>query len=432
MAGSSGNKHQHPKSTGMALFLTHTLTHMLSISFLATSVLFMAGCKSRAINPSGRVKNEEGGSRAAKLVCEEENMPGDAVRTLHSIYEDRIVTERFEGKKSLGTSEHPFTFVIAVGRKGEISKPAKCVPVESGGGQKLVGRVYANALQVDLPGEGTSDVKETYEWSFEGAVPNPEDAVAWKTAASRRCSVNYEAGFEGDASRFVAWADDAAKAVEVEFESQGAASFFAHLKQCDIYLYSTPNIKANVGQALAEEPFHISSEAFRLKIHFLAPSAMPSDALPTATGRVRDADYFRHLVVHEFTTSALEYFNWKAGGWQFTTEAAPNWFIQGYEDSMGFTYASERNRTVGFSTYKNIVKKDSSLISFGGKVPSLLPGGSDYIHGAVLCEFLRRTFGPKALASMLVSKETTFEAAFVAAFGETRELETKWKIWLEE
>ncbi len=282
----------------------------------------------------------------------------------------------FNNGVSIGTEERNFTFKNpALDRSSEKFESIECFSIENSS-LKLSGKSFLNAIQIEVP---SGAVTEIWEFSLtQSAVSKKvsDTKISWKSIEAEGCKINYIEGFESDARKFELWMSKAVAAVEKEFASASKSDFFNQVKNCNIYLYDTPNEKANVGKVLGEEPYYILSDKYELKIHFLTPSAMPPGQT-TVTGLKKDDDYFFHILVHEYTTTALEYFNEKAGGWEFSTTAAPNWFIQGYEEYMGLNYSSDTNRDATSTAYKQLVASKANLISFEGTLPELANGADD-------------------------------------------------------
>ncbi|HYF00417.1 MAG TPA: hypothetical protein VEJ18_15975, partial [Planctomycetota bacterium] len=183
-------------------------------------------------------------------------------------------------------------------------------------------------------------------------------------------------------------------------------------------LHDTPNAQAN--PAIATAITQRSERGYEAEIHLLAPSRHPPGLLDNV-GKPMDGDYFFRLVVHEYSTVFLEQIRRRAG-WRH----APDWFVQGYEEWLGLTRSTDRNRTERLDRYRKILKEDPARIDFSFGIDVREP----YVDGVVLLDFLHAEFGRKRVQAILASPEPSFGRAMRKELGVgLSEMERRFVAW---
>jgi hypothetical protein len=141
-----------------------------------------------------------------------------------------------------------------------------------------------------------------------------------------------------------------------------------------------------------------------------------------------DDDHFHKLVVHEYSTILVERITRaKKTGWTFFT--APRWFTDGYEEYLGITCSSPRNRKEFVEKYLAKHEKARARVSFDFGIGV----EDDYIDGSLLLLFMHETFGKKRVQAVLTSGEPRFGTAMARELGiGLEEFKKRWDEWLEK
>src|SRR5262249_13555685 len=136
-------------------------------------------------------------------------------------------------------------------------------------------------------------------------------------------------------------------------------------------------------------------------------------------------DYFAKVLVHEYATILLERITRaKPRGWPFYD--APSWFVQGYEEYLGLTHSTPRNRNVVLPKYIALQQRNPHRVRIGFGIGVK----DDYLDGAVLLHFMHEKFGADKVQAILTSEAATFEKAAGPALGVTLgEFGRLWEEW---
>lgn len=162
------------------------------------------------------------------------------------------------------------------------------------------------------------------------------------------------------------------------------------------------------------------------EIHVLALSRHRPNAI-TASGEPKDELYMRRLITHELATAWLDLASrLKPHGWRF--HAAPDWFVQGYEEYLGLTCSGDAVRSRSLARYTQVVLDDPARVDaeFG------LDVREPYITGAVLMRFMHERFGRERILAVLRSDRPTFGSAARHELGmDPHAFVAAWRAWLE-
>jgi hypothetical protein len=102
--------------------------------------------------------------------------------------------------------------------------------------------------------------------------------------------------------------------------------------------------------------------------------------------------------------------------------------VDGYEEYLGLTLSSPRNRTAVLGKYLALHKADPDRVAFDFGVSVK----DDYLDGAVLLLFMHETFGKERVHAVLTSEERGFGKAMTSALGVSlEEFQKRWNGWLK-
>lgn len=253
----------------------------------------------------------------------------------------------------------------------------------------------------------------------------------WRELAGPAWTMRYPPGYEKDARELDGLMRKTLDALTVEFAAEEPARLLKNLT-CHIYVHGAPTSQAGVGVITLQTTF--DGMTCRAELHLLAPSEHPQSAR-TSLDEPMDAAYFHKNLAHEYGTILLEFIaRNKPSGWRFTS--APSWFIQGYEEYLGFFCASEHSRTVTYPKCRKLVASDPSrvglLVTTRGDAKShSIECRDPYNDGAVLLTFMHETWGRERVQAILKSQQDTFEAAAEEALGvDASKLYARWVRWI--
>ncbi|WP_314303934.1 Ig-like domain-containing protein [Brevibacillus parabrevis] len=234
-------------------------------------------------------------------------------------------------------------------------------------------------------------------------------------------TVEYPKGYKKDADAMYKYLELAMKSSKEEFGMLGNVDkWLKDPKPLQVILYDKPTDLANVG---LWSLWGNNDGSFTL--HLLADSAH-STRCCTNTGKKYDDSYFRTTTVHEIMTIPLrKVIREKSQGWN-DIYAAPDWYTQGIEEYFGFHYGEDMDSV---NILINNVKKDKSRITFSSNG---ITARDAYADGTVLAFFLYERYGQDRVHQMFMSKENTWERAFLKEFGSYSDIEKAFHEWLSK
>lgn len=234
-------------------------------------------------------------------------------------------------------------------------------------------------------------------------------------------------GLEADAAALRAALDRGIEAFRKQFAPLDVDALLSKAT-VTIRLHAEPTPRAGVGTATTRTGTRDgTAETYYASVDMLAPSAHPA-GVTTRAGEPMDLAYSKRILVHEVGTVLLDLVcRCKGGGWQFFD--APEWFVQGYEEYLGLTYADERAGPVTLGRYVAAVAAHPEWISFDFGFDVTEP----YVAGPVLLHFMHERYGGAKVRAVLTSREPTFGRAMRRALGVDLDgFRDDWKAWLEE
>jgi hypothetical protein len=130
------------------------------------------------------------------------------------------------------------------------------------------------------------------------------------------------------------------------------------------------------------------------------------DSGKTLTNDPHDVEFFRKLMIHEYSTVVADVLmrNKEGGGWRFFN--APAWFVEGFPEFLAFSISGEENKK-RFLKLKKMADGESKLLE------------NPYIMGPLFIQYLIGEHGRAKFLNFIYSSKATFQEAFVAVFGET-------------
>ena len=237
-------------------------------------------------------------------------------------------------------------------------------------------------------------------------------------ASSKRLQICGEPALRPDAEKLLASLAEAQVRLDREFPTIGAQLALT------VVLHAEPDGRASESTATLQSSH--TEDASIGQLDLLAPSKMPASAR-TNMGLPKDDAYYAKLLIHEYATLYLERFSRsKAAGWRWNT--APNWFIQGYEEYLGFALADQDRVAAARRRYLDIVRADRGRVDFIFGVSVEDP----YVDGMVLLWFLHDEFSASGVARVVTSPQRSFGRAVAIELGVTlSDLEARWSAWLD-
>jgi len=256
----------------------------------------------------------------------------------------------------------------------------------------------------------------------------------WSTIQTENFTIYYAKAFADDAQRAKTHLNSTIASMVKEFSDYRPQEILKKV-DCQVYLHPQPNAMAYDGRCVCITR-GLGNGRRLAELHFLTPAAY-SPTSKDSLGELKKEDhYFFRYIVHEYSSIFLGgIVRSKEKGWFVNDHDAPNWFWQGYEEYLGMTLSSAHSRTVTFSKYMDIVKKDPDrvMVAYGyrDKTPRIVVRG-DYTDGFALLAFMHHRFGRKAVQSVLFSEKETFEEALRDVFQmDTAAFYEKFQEWVQ-
>lgn len=233
--------------------------------------------------------------------------------------------------------------------------------------------------------------------------------------------LHYDPAFVADAKKVQDYLDRGIAALKKEFAGHKPDALLEGI-DCNIFLHPRPTDKAS--EHTATLMTGVFGDKYRAELDLLTPSAY-GPGFRSHVGEAAGEDYFRKLVVHEYSTIFLERITRaKKGGWRFFS--APAWFVQGYEEYLGLTCSSPQNRAVVLPKYLQRQKGEPGRVVFGFGIGIADP----YLDGPALMHFMHEEFGKERVQAILTSREPVFEVAIAKALGVSlEEFRQRWEAW---
>jgi hypothetical protein len=252
--------------------------------------------------------------------------------------------------------------------------------------------------------------------------PDADKGPKWSVLKTPFYQIYHDPAHEADAKKAQKHLESAIEALKKEFEGQPVNKLLADV-DCKIYLLPKANDQVSEGLAMLRTGVD-GNKKFHATIDWLTLSAFRKD-FRNSIGEPGDENYFAKVLVHEYATILLERITRaKAKGWWYYD--AQHWFVQGYEEYLGLTLSTPRNRKVVLAKYIALQKDDARRVRIGFGIGVR----DDYIDGAVLVHFMHETFGKKKVHAILTSEAETFEAAVGPVLGvSVEEFGKRWEAW---
>jgi hypothetical protein len=253
------------------------------------------------------------------------------------------------------------------------------------------------------------------------------------TIKTENFTIYYRKDFADDAQKAKTYLNNTIESMVKEFSDYEPEKILKKV-DCYVYLYPEPNEKANDGTSRCIT-WGLDNGRRHAELHFLTPAVYSPNSMDSIGELKKEDHYFFRYIVHEYSSIFLGVITRsKSKGW--SEDDAPNWFVQGYEEYLGMTLSSEHSRTVTFSKYMDVVKKDPDQVmiahGYKDKSPRIVVQ-RDYTDGFALLAFMHHQFGKKAVQRILVSEKATFWEAMKDSFQmDTREFYEKYQEWVHE
>ncbi len=250
----------------------------------------------------------------------------------------------------------------------------------------------------------------------------PDMPAEWATIRTPFYRLHHAPGLEADAKAAGKHLDRAIESLKKDFEGHPVAKLLGGI-ECDIYLHPKPGEAASEGFASLRTE-GLADGGYRARIDWLTPSAFRPD-FRSGVGEPPGDDYFAKVLVHEYGTILLDRITRaKPKGWRFYS--APAWFVQGYEEYLGLTHSTPRNRGAVLGKYLALQKQEADRVRIGFGIGAKDP----YLDGAALLHFMHEAFGRERVQAILTSEADSFETAAGPALGVTlEEFGRKWGDW---
>jgi hypothetical protein len=254
-----------------------------------------------------------------------------------------------------------------------------------------------------------------------GRSPAGEQKENWSVIKTGHYDILYKPGNEKDANKVRGILNGAIAALKEEFTGLPVEQLL-HV-DCKVYLHPKSNEKASESTAGITT---IGGDQYSAVIDLLTLSAYDK-AYRSNVGERADDDYYRKLVVHEYSTILLDRITRsKKTGWRFFS--APRWFVDGYEEYLGLTLSSPHNRKAVLGKYLTVLKQNPDRVDFDLGMNVEDP----YIDGAMVLLFMHEMFGRERVHGLLLSTEPRFGKAVLATLGISFEqFHERWGKWLK-
>lgn len=146
----------------------------------------------------------------------------------------------------------------------------------------------------------------------------------------------------------------------------------------------------------------------------------------TSLGGEFDDLYFKTTMIHELDTVVLNKLvsTKKNNGWNYLYDA-DEWFVQGFQEYLGYKYAENPL----LLTHINKMKKNRKHIRFQ---TDRIEVRDVYSEGLVLVQFLHEVYGKEKVHRILLSPKETFRQAFLTEIGDIETVEIAFDSWLEK
>jgi hypothetical protein len=246
-------------------------------------------------------------------------------------------------------------------------------------------------------------------------------AADWQKLALTTMTIHFPASMAEDAERFRQYVESFRAAVGAALAGFDTDATMRDPLVCNLYLVPVTSSVAGPGHARSRTS--VGGGRPPLCDIFMLPSTRIPEGKRCCTNAREPFDhhYDQRVLGHEYAGVLLDRLNMAHAGWAF--HDAPGWFVQGFEEYLAVTLSSEHTRKVTLEAYRAIVASDPARVSSRAVK-------SGYVDGTVLHQFLRAEFGAAKVQAVLVSKETSFQAALKRELGVTHDqLFARWDRW---
>ena len=277
--------------------------------------------------------------------------------------------------------------------------------------QTPIGRFYVMLAAVTLLFEGV------------GFARADEKPTEWSIYKNENYQLFYKPEREKDAKKVLGFLDAGIASLKKEFAGFPADD----LLRVNPVIYLHPKATDKASEYTTLITTGVDKGKYYAVIDLLTPLAYNPN-YRNNINQPADDDHVHKLVMHEYSTILLERITRaKKAGWTFFT--APRWFTDGYEEYLGITCSSPRNRKEFVAKYLAKHKKVPARIGFDFG----LGVEDDYIDGSLLLLFMHETFGKKRVQAVLTNEERRFGTAMARELGiGLEEFKKRWDEWLKK